>query len=109
LTTRQWCSDASLEVKPLPEPEFWQLTNLDAAAPGAFYSDETWLKLHAKSLEPTHVTVVRVDEVFMVDDSVALSAQQLWSLSVLDPQVVSHPRYIGIPVTKGDEHLQTRC
>ncbi|MFH2110668.1 MAG: PKD domain-containing protein [Candidatus Bathyarchaeota archaeon] len=92
-----------IEVKPLPEPEFWQLMNLDAAASGSFYSDETWLKLYAKSLEPTHVTVVRYDEVFMVDDSVTLSAQHLWSLSVLDPQVVSHPLYLEIPVTKVGE------
>ncbi|TRO54249.1 PKD domain-containing protein [Candidatus Bathyarchaeota archaeon] len=89
----------TVEVKPLPEPEYWQLINLDAAASESYYSDETWLKIHVQSVEPTHVTVVRYDEVFMSDDSVTLSAQQLWSLSVLEPQTVSYPLYIEIPVT----------
>jgi hypothetical protein len=89
----------TLTVESLPEPEFWQLMNLETTAPGAFYSDETWLRLYAQSIEPTHATVVRYDEVFMVDDSVTLSAQQIWSLSVMDPTLISYPLYLEIPVT----------
>jgi hypothetical protein len=90
----------TVEVRPLPEPEFWHLVNLDASTPGVYDSEETWLRLHAQSFEPTDVTVVRYDSVFVADDSVTLSAPQLWSLTVLDRQAVSYPLYLEVPIRR---------
>jgi len=89
----------SVHVSELPEPEYWQLLNLDEQAE-TYYSEETWMRLSAQSLEPAHITIVRYDEAFIDDGCLTLSSQQLWSLTATNQQLVSYPIYVEVPLAK---------
>jgi PKD repeat protein len=89
----------TVHVSELPEPEYWQLITLDEQVE-TYYSEETWMKLTAQSLEPAYVTVVRYDEAFIDDGRLILSSQQLWSLTATNQQLVSYPIYVEVPLTK---------
>jgi len=89
----------TVHVSELPEPKYWQLITLNEQVE-TYYSEETWMRLNAQSLEPTYVTVVRYDEAFIDDGRLILSSKQLWSLTVTTQQLISYPIYVEVPLTK---------
>ncbi len=89
----------TVHVRELLEPKYWQLIPLDEETE-TYFSEETWMRLSAQSLEPAFVTVVRYDEAFIDDRRLILSSQQLWSLTATNQQIVSYPIYVEVPLTK---------
>jgi len=83
----------------LPVPEYWQLATLGAEQ-SSYYSDETYLRLCAQSIEPVSATIARYEDLALNDGSVTLPVPQLWSLSLSNPQAVSYPLYVEVPLSK---------
>jgi PKD repeat protein len=89
----------TIRVEELPIPEYWQLATLGTEH-SSHYSEETYLRLHAQSIEPVSATIARYEDHTLNDGSVSLPVPQMWSLSLSNPQAVSYPLYIEVPISK---------